>query len=243
MKSGISNGLFLFFMLYFMSCTPIYKTMVVDKYTKGKIPGAALVIASFINEPYVSYLGDVTEEFGEGNENELIIKHFKEALVENLRQMSTFSTIRYADYETRPILDTVVFDPEDMRKFRMVLPKESTKLSFKNAKAHFVLFIQDLTLGIRLTREPGYMGGRGIGIGIGAGVGPSMYVGRPASKKNLRYEGKFAIWDNINGRAAVYGRIKAETQSKFFNIIEIEQWREVDRRFARDLLYGTPFVR
>lgn len=234
--------IFSFLLLFLLFCTPMYKTIVVDKYSKGKITGAALVIAPFIDEPYVSYLGDVTEEFGEGNENELIIKHFKEALVENLQKMSTFSMIQYADYESQPVFDTITFEPEDMRKFRMALPKESTKLSFKNAKAHFVLFIGDLTLGTYLTREPGYIGG-GRGIGIGIGAGPSMYVGRPASKKTLRYEGTFAVWDNINGRVAVYGRIKAETQSQFFNVIEMEQWQEVDRQFARHLLLGTPFVR
>ena len=242
MKMSIIQKTVSFFLLVFFSCAPMYNTVVVDKYSKGKITGAVLVIAPFINEPYVSYLGDVKEEFGEGNENELIIKHFREALVENLKRMATFSAIRYDTYETLPVFDTITFEPEDMRKFSMTLPKDSIKLGFKNAKAHFVLFIQDLTLGTHLTREPGYIGGPGR-IGIGIGAGPTMYAGRPASKKNLRYEGTFAIWDNINGRVAVYGRIRAETQSQFFNIIEMEQWQEVDSRFARDLLSGTPFVK
>ena len=245
MKVSMSRVLLIFFIVLLLSCAPTYKTIVKRKYSKGKIVQVSLIIAPFNNEPYVSYFGDVTDEFGEGEENELILKHFKDALKENLRQMSTFSSIDYAEYETQPVLDTVFFNPEDMRKFRMALPKESTILNFKGAKADFVLFFQDLTFGTYQSREPGYMGGRGVGVGIGVGVGvgSTLGIGTSSGKKNLRYEGKFAVWDNRKGRVAVYGRIKTETQSGFLNIINMEHWEEIDHQFATDLLYGTPFMR
>lgn len=97
MRACISRVLVIFSIMLVTSCAPTYKTMVMRKYSKGKIVKASLIIAPFNNEPYISYFGKLTEEFGEGDENELILKHFKEALVENMRKMSTFSYIGFGE--------------------------------------------------------------------------------------------------------------------------------------------------
>lgn len=240
----IKNYAYVCCFLSLISCAPAFLSKTVDTYAQKKIIGKRLAIAPFNNTPFIEYSGSVKEEFGEGDKEELILKHFKEALVTNIRDLSTFSEVRFDTFTATPKLDTSKFDMGDIYKVKIALPADTNTIRFTVIEADFILFFQDLTLGTFHTGTPGMTG---MWVGGGFGQAP-MYVGGSVgtSKKNLGYEGTFAIWDNVNHTVVTYGRIKSTVEAEsyvFVDIIRMEHWDRIDRDFASDLLKGSPFAR
>ena len=85
---------FLTVCLALMLCAPVYKTVVEKDYESQKIHDATLIIAPPINLT-IDYFGNVKDEFGEGDPQKLIFKHFKEVLLKKLVDYSTFSSAAF----------------------------------------------------------------------------------------------------------------------------------------------------
>jgi len=232
----------LIFLLCLISCAPLNISHTVAPYADKLIQGKRLVIAPFFNEPYIEYTGNLEDEFGKGDKRELILNHFKEALVLNINNLSTFSEISVDEYSVVPKLDTAVFELEGRYKLRLALPADSQTIQFKHKEADFILFLQDVTMG---TYQTGAPGGPGIALGGGFGQGP-VFVGGTvgSSSKNLGYQAKFAIWDNVNLCAVTYGKIKVSVEADnrvLFSVITLEHWSKIDEDFAYELIQMSPF--
>lgn len=208
-----------------VSCVPTYKTIVTQEYESRKIKDVTLAIAP-LNNVVVDYQGSVKDEFGDGDEQDLIIQHFKQTLVSKLRKESGFSSIAFDDYADAPKMANRHFDLNDAFSLELALPADSSAIRFASSTPDFILFLQDLSLGVEGLQDKGW---------------------EEAGRKYLRYKCGFAFWDNRLHRLAAYGRIFAASYAEGYGyhdkvqIVTIENWNAVDRYFVYSLIGNTPF--
>ena len=223
------------------SCAPVIYTTMVSKDFEGQKPSnASLCIAPFRNM-VVDYNGSVTEEFGKGNQQQLIINHFTSTLSSNLKERSTFASVTF-DTPTVPLsFKRFNFDIGD--KLTLDLPADTPTIAFKQGVPDFILFIQDLKIGtedfdadnigykVPEPSEPSdvqstsneqetrmLINGKVPVFGYSPPVfyspTPMAPVYQPPKDKYLRYTCGFAFWDNRKHSPAVYGRIMARSRSE-----------------------------
>jgi hypothetical protein len=138
--------------LVFLSCAPKYETIVMKEYQGRRIDNASLVIALPI-DMLVDYMGNVKDEFGEGDQNNLIIKHFKEKLLEQLKKQSSFSSAAFDSFSVRPAMQSRSFTTSDPYGLSVNLPSDTATIIFKSSNPDFILFIQDLRIGQESVQE------------------------------------------------------------------------------------------
>ena len=132
--------------LVLMLCAPVYKTVVEKDYESQKIHDATLIIAPPINLT-IDYFGNVKDEFGEGDPQKLIFKHFKEVLLKKLVDYSTFSSAAFDTFSMRSSFHQVKFEMGDAYGLTMDLPRDTTTITFAAITPDFILFLQDLAIG------------------------------------------------------------------------------------------------
>jgi hypothetical protein len=135
------------FILIFSGCSPVYISKLDSNYTGTKITDASLAIAP-IDSITVDYTGDVKDEFGEGDKTVLIEKHFREVLLSALKVESSFKDVVYGDYSEQPKFSEKSYDLGDVYKLHVDIPADSNQIKFQNSNPDFILFIQDLYIGI-----------------------------------------------------------------------------------------------
>ena len=229
--------------LIIISCSPVYKTVTIDEYEQQRITGATLVIAPFKNL-MVNYMGSVKDEFGEGDQRTLIINHFKETLLNNLKNRSTFSSITYDKYRNELIkVKQTKFDMDDAFGLYIDLPADTATIEFETTAPDFILFIEDLTIGTEMFNE-----GPNFGLNepdenkqacfvdlpsedvnsrsycfqgvmynyqpFGHPPMPMMHHYNTPQTKYLIYKCGFVFWDNRKHAVAVYGKILAKSKSE-----------------------------
>ncbi|HUI91017.1 MAG TPA: hypothetical protein VLX68_02110 [Chitinivibrionales bacterium] len=145
--------------LAMLSCSPKYETMVVKEYQERKITNASLVIAP-IASITVDYIGSVKDEFGEGNQEDLIKKHFKSALLQGLRENSLFSSVAFDNFSGQPATADRSFATTDAYGVNVNLPSDSATIRFTSSTPDVILFIQDLWIGKTSVQENGPGWGR-----------------------------------------------------------------------------------
>jgi hypothetical protein len=227
------------------SCAPVYKTIVMQEYESKKIRDASLVIAP-LGDVVVDYIGNVKDEFGAGDQQELILKHFREALVSSFKKEAGFSSVAFDNYATEPLLVQKKFDMGDAYDFFLNLPSDTNMIRFVSSTPDFVLFLQDVSIGIESFQEDRGWGGWGFNGSYpddpaafrsysafsGSSQGPlfqgpppiyqpmpmmhSYYA--PPRHKYLRYKCGFAFWDNRNHKLVVYGRIFAKSRAEGYGL-------------------------
>ena len=141
----------------FLSCAPKYETIVMKEYQARKIPNASLVVAPIVNL-VVDYVGNVKDEFGEGNQEELIIKHFRDKLLQGLREESLFSRVGFDSFAKQPAMGECSFTTSDNYGLSLSIPSDTATINFASSTPDFILFIQDLYIGKVSLQENGPWG-------------------------------------------------------------------------------------
>ncbi len=248
-----------------LSCAPIYRTVVVKEFASEQVQKVSLVIAPLKNV-VVDYFGNVKDEFGEGDQKTLILNHFKEKLPIRLYTQSKFDPVTFDTFKEEPQFRAVSYDMGDMFKLNVSVPTDSTAIEFENSVPDFVLFIEDLFIGVEMMHD-------NYGFGFGYNSTPNkpgflasevpenilyfqpptipknpnpmqnMHMNRTPKTKYLRYKCDFIIWDNRHYKVVAYGRTFSKSKAQGFpiQVIRMFNWYECDKKFVNDLVYGTPF--
>jgi hypothetical protein len=233
--------------LALMSCAPVYKTVVEKDYESQKIHDATLIIAPPVNMT-IDYFGNVKDEFGEGDPQKLILKHFKEAVLKKLVEYSTFSSVAFDTFAMRPSFHQVKFEMGDAFGLTIDLPGDTATIPFATMTPDFVLFLQDLAIGTESINdgsaygnnetdqspESGYCSySRQAAAGSFAFQTGAMNYGPPPmsspmpqmffypstpKSKYLRYKCGFAFWDNRKHRVAAYGKIFSKSKADSYGL-------------------------
>ena len=230
-------------LLFLAACGPTYTTITVTDFLNKRIEDFSLVIASYNNTPSITYpSGSFFGAFDhERYTKEEIEKHFIGALVENLKQRSTFAEVCCTTYKQAPKLSPAEYDMGNMFKLQIAIPDSGTILGFEACTADYVLLLEDVTLGTyqEYSGSPGMMmGGRGLNT-------PPMYMNSQPryTEKYLQYKAEFVFWDNMEGKVITYGRVRTTVRADYLNRINPEHWEQVDNEFVEELLTGSPFIR
>jgi hypothetical protein len=118
----------------------------------------SLVIAP-IKNIIVDYDGDVKDEFGEGDQQQLITGHFRNELLKRLGERSSFKDIKADSFSKEPSWKEATFDLGDIYHLRMDLPSDSNTIDFTSGRPDFVLFIQDLYIGCEYKNDGSFQFG------------------------------------------------------------------------------------
>jgi hypothetical protein len=234
----------------FSGCSPIYTSKLDSNYTGNKITDVSLTIAP-VDSITVDYMGNVKDEFGDGDKTVLIENHFKETLSKELKEESLFKDVVYDNYSGQPKFSGKSYDLGGANKLRINIPIDSNQINFQNSNPDIILFIQDLYIGtdyhsswsLHNTNEdnivssssiyPGknsltenfYGNNTGINYQMPISIpnpGFNMFLGTPKSKY-LSYKFKFFFWDNKRHRIVTYGRIlsKSKAEDHALGIVQI----------------------
>ncbi len=249
----------------FFTCVPSFTLIIAPDYQGKSISGASLCIAPYRNLK-INYSGDVTNELGTGDKNQLILDHFNHILSEGLQTFSTFKSWKFAALDNNAHLEKFRLNTNDGFKMNIHLPvNHNTVIRSEGETPDYILFIQDLFLGTEKV-EDGAIGSGGWGsiqpdgenqptniyswhtqqFQMSPSPGNFNQVNSVFFKpkhKYLSYRGKFVFWNNRSHKAAVYGRIYVQSRGEggLVKYITKNNWDDVDRRFVQKLLFGTPF--
>jgi hypothetical protein len=223
----------------FLGCSPRYTSLTTADYQGKQVGASSLVIAPFTSAPSIQYMGNLENEFGQGDPEQLILDHFKtDVMTRKIYRHCIFGDVKFGEYLAAPKLSEKIFDLGDMFKLHVSLPDSGTTLEFEGIAPNpeFVLFLQDVDLGTDLESRsaPGHF------VPTGAPGGGMMMVGGSRAQKVLCFKADFAFWDNTLGRVVTFGRIKASQDA---SIVTISDWNSVDEDFIQQLLQYSPFYR
>jgi hypothetical protein len=232
-------------------------------YHKKKIKGS-LVIAP-VHNPTVSYFGNVKEEFGEGDKEELIINHFNTELVKRMKTKSTFHTIVYGTYKKTPVLKKTKFQTDDVYDVHLYMPEDTSTIEFEEIVPDYILFLEDLYIGTERALNEYKINEQISPVAVSfnsmtyllqsqfpsVGAPPPIntfnnyYFSQPKNTY-LLYKCGFAYWDNKNHNVVAYGKIQARSRADSYgmgmvSIVRKQNWMEIDDWFVRNLLNNTPF--
>ncbi len=244
------------------SCAPVYQTITMPDYHNQKLKGS-LVIAPIHNRT-VSYFGNVKEEFGEGDKEELIINHFNKKLISNMKIKSTFHTVIYGTYKKTPVLKKTTFQTDDVYDVHLYMPEDTSTIEFEEIVPDYVLFLEDLYIGTERASNEYKIDEQVSPLTVGFNSGTPLmqnqfssvstppintfnnfYFSQPKNTY-LLYKCGFAFWDNKNRTVVAYGKILARSQADSYGmgmvgIVRKQNWMENDGWFVRNLLNNTPF--
>ncbi|MBD3392267.1 MAG: hypothetical protein GF418_09385 [Chitinivibrionales bacterium] len=195
---------------------------VAPPYRNAAIDSAALVIAPCIDDITLRHLGSVRRVFGEGAASDLTRNYVRARLPETIAEAATFTGVVLADSACNAPLKETSLPRENLPDLTMHLPDSGTTVSFSSGPPAFVLFLEDLTLGLHDVYHHG--GG----------------VAQRTMHRQLRLSARAAVWDNRAGRAVAYGHVEARASSSLTELTRAT-WDTVTQRFAHKLFGPTPF--
>lgn len=213
-------------------CLPTSKSITVFEYQSKKINNAKLIIALYTENIIIEYEGSVFYEFGAGDKNELILNHFKEMLLKELKQRSTFSSIKFVKYKNFPNYKTLSYKLNCLRNKEILVPDSGTIFQFSETVADFLLLFPSVKIYNRDTITVPYM--------QQSFSGPYR---EPLEKgEEIGYKAEFIFWDNRFGRVITYGYIDVISNTAARNVLpHKELWNQIDEKFIIALLEKTPF--
>jgi hypothetical protein len=203
--------------LVIISCTP--KIVINNGYKHTKIKDASLSII-LVGALNVHYAGDVKNEFGEGNMNELIEKFLFQRLPVSVKDSSTFGAV---EMSKKLDGDKDVEQIEHIYKKKKIFIKlPSNKVNMTNSD--YTLFLDSLSV----FSEP-------VVSIVTYGFIPVIV----APHKPLILSSKFSLWDNKSNKEVAWGFATGTEDNG--PAVKIEQWNLVPGVFAANLFHKTPF--
>ncbi|MBL1214567.1 MAG: hypothetical protein HND52_14520 [Ignavibacteriae bacterium] len=221
----------LFFLIFtaviFSSCSK--STMfIMPEYEDLDLPQQTLAIVPFDIPPVITNDDDITDDFGEGDVDEiyrdLIEKGFKSAL----NKYSSIVNFKFVKYDKQIETEYVQLGKdEDRIKFK--LPKHPEIIEFESFEADFILFIKDWVVSRVSSR----------GVPFIIPVGQGVTTGGGSSSDDLTTKVRYAIWDNKNHKVVSYGKIVSEI-GVLFAMTE-QTWYDSFDDVVRQIMTDTPF--
>ena len=207
-------------LLLFAGCNPnwvIKKPTTLDEISKKKI-----VIAPVVDPIDIRYDGDVEDEFGKGDKDQLILSYIRKQLAVDLQGKSVFGTVLTAKYQKEPVfLDAdLAVDKSDPLRYRT--PAANSSVEFEGCDADIILFINHLDVNTETSLHTIQ--------GIPAGM-----------DKSLKISFNFLYWDNRSHEIISFGKTDGSSTSSFAPVIKIENWNEAIDGTMSDLLCGEAY--
>ncbi len=182
-------------------------------------------------EPHVNYQGNVENEFGAGDANELIRAFFRKQLPADIEETSIMRPVSLGTPDQDYSSQRLVLDIDKVGDVTYLVPLDGTVLSFDGKAPAFVLFVGEVTIESEWEGHstPGYFVPGPYGAGHFTGGGFS-------SSKNLVIGGKFAFWDNTVGKLISYGYVQSVDENTF--AVSMEDWISAMDIFVKKMLDG-----
>jgi hypothetical protein len=219
------------FAALFISCGDIETTIVRSQAysfaNKNASPTLAICISD--EKPSIDYTGNVEDEFGKGETNDLIWAFFKDQLAKDIKQNSIFSSITYDKLSRQPPTQARTVKVDNKGDVSFTLPVDGDAVAIETTSPDVVLFLDKIIITSKLdvSGSPGYYAG-------------NMYMaGSFNSQKDLVYEAKMILWDNNAKQVVSYGFIRVVDSNKF--AVSKEDWLSLTEEFTGKILEGTPF--
>jgi hypothetical protein len=185
----------------------------------------AIMLPSHIS---VSYEGDVKEEFGSGDKNELISSFFKNQFIKEVAAQTVFDSVFSAAISNDYMRQGV--ELKTGKGFKtFYLPSNNQKLSCGSELPSVVILLDEVEISsqFNMSITPGYSGN-------GFSYGPSF-----SSSKNLILTYKFTMWNNQKGDLISYGFVESVDQNKF--AVTKEDWYNAMKDAVNKLFEKTQF--
>lgn len=210
-------------------------------------PSAAVVFEGTFK---VEYEGDVENEFGKGNKNQLIREFFKKQLVEDINRFTKISDSFKAKIVNTYKREYVKFEVSKFGMINMRIPDEGTKIELEEHNdANYIIIISDIIIesfsrlsSIDIDKEEDeiiqyVMNGVPV-FNPTPQFNQSTYV--PSHSKDLDVYFKFVIWDNNKNQKVSHGFLNSNDENTYS--VSIEDWKNVSETAVKTLFSGTPFI-
>lgn len=240
MSKYILSGLSFLLLLVNISCVNT-KVIVTRTYLPDAIKDNKLGIEFSKEDISINYEGSVEEEFGKGDQNELIKKYVTTKLPVEIKKQTLFSNSllissnKNCSYELREIKlsSTKIKDVK--------IPQKGCNITVANDTVDFILTLNIESIGSQfeanVSSSPGhFVPGAGGSPGHWMGGGPSFNP-----KKDLTCTGTFFIWDVAEQDVAAYGYVTGIDENKY--AVSMEDWENMINDFVKKILEKTSFFR
>ena len=212
--------------LVLVSCNSTVIKYSTDYTTREKLSSCAVIIPDIID---IDYQGDVENEFGKGDNNELIAGFFRSQFRKEIASRTVFDTV----FTSAAISNNYLRQGVELKTRKgmktFYLPSVKEKLECQSIVPDIVLALDEIEISSHfdMSVSSGYYSG-------GMNYGPSF-----SSSKDLIITAKFLIWDNLNSKLISYGFVEAIDKNRF--AVSMEDWLEAVSDAASKMLEQTSF--
>lgn len=213
--------------LLFAGCSAQEKLVVNPEYQKSLSQNKTLGVVPFIFKipPHstVELQFDIKEDIADvrndpnwDNPDIVYMNYFNNKFINDIKIFTDFDAVGNVDAFDTTLYEQKVFDISN-EKINLLVPKEGITFRREFFRPDYILFIQSMIIDFDLDFPYGYW------------------------IENLCNTGKFVIWDNREGKVAMYGDFEAK--SYLFNgEVYRRNWDETVTRSVYEIFKDTPFL-
>jgi len=214
----------------FLLCSCANKTMVISPdYKKNAIKKAGIVVV-LMEQPDINNTDDVTDDFGEGDPDELYLKHFNQKFTEYLQKYTYLSPITIDTLNAQMTFIEETLELNQKKDIIIKVPQSSEKYVFNGFEPEYILFIQKFSIirkaatsGVFIPGPPGRPGG---------------YTG--GTSPALLHVGEMLVWDNYNQKKVLYGQFDAK--ATFLFAMTKNVWDAALKDMILTIFKDSPFM-
>lgn len=195
------------------------------EYENLDLPKQTLAIVPFDKPPIITNDDDITDDFGEGDVDEIYRDLIETGFKSALRKYSSFIDFKFVKYNKQIETEYVQLgNDEDRIKFK--LPKNQVVIKFESFEADFILFIKDWVVS-RIPTRPFPV------------FGPNGTMTGSSSSDDLYTTVRYVIWDNKKYKVVSYGKIVSEIGVIF--AMTKQTWYDSFDDVVSKMIADTPF--
>lgn len=187
----------------------------------------------------IDFHGNLPEEFGKGDQNERIYNFFKEQLRRDLDSLSSFKNIQYGQLTSNHVTQEIPVRIPARGEKIFDLPVNNSTIEFSHNTADFVLFLDEVSIVSRYRVDDSQLYEPVYNPYTGSMTRRRVQPSIVNPSKDLTYESKFILWDNISGVPVSYGYVRSMSANK--KAISLEDWLKVSEMYVSKLFEGSPF--
>ena len=208
-------------LLFLIGCSPKY-IKIGPEYDYQTFEGRKVGVIVYNDSISINYRGDVENEFGKGNTNELIKKYFYTEFPEYLQDFSIFSEVYIDSCPEQNDFKSIVMvraNPRDQKGIKLFMPDSGTVIPLNRGTPDYVLILQD----VRITSIPS--------------ASIILYGFVPVAAvpyKPVTYVSEYVLWDNNKRKMAGWGNCESSISTGV--AATLETWNLATGLFARHIL-------